>query len=159
MCRDTSPRFFSGTALPFECPAQQHLHGMPGIDRAKRFRKPEGRSVDLFRTLFFVSGDRPSDHYAPRTIHMSVDFPARASSSPGNPRSRDPALARRVQELLAPLRRLDVSWGLNHGTGRSPPSYRNADVPGFSSASTIPGLPPSIFELGKAVSPCGVRAC
>ena len=53
---------------------------------------------------------------APRTIHDFGGFPpelyAARYAAPG-----DPALARRVQQLLAPLPvTLDEGWGLDHGS-------------------------------------------
>jgi 4,5-DOPA dioxygenase extradiol len=52
----------------------------------------------------------------PRTIHDFGGFP-RELYGVQYPASGDPELARRVQQLLAPLPvKLDDSWGLDHGT-------------------------------------------
>jgi 4,5-DOPA dioxygenase extradiol len=67
---------------------------------------------------------------APRTIHDFGGFPQELYevqySAPG-----DPSLARRVQELLAPLPvALDDRWGLDHGTWSVlRHAYPKADIP------------------------------
>lgn len=53
---------------------------------------------------------------APRTIHDFGGFPAELYQVQ-YPAPGDPALARRIRHLLAPLEvKLDTSWGLDHGT-------------------------------------------
>ena len=55
---------------------------------------------------------------SPRTIHDFGGFP-RELFQIQYPAPGDPVLARRVQQLLAPLEvKLDNSWGLDHGTDR-----------------------------------------
>lgn len=65
---------------------------------------------------WFVPGTGVTISTAPRTIHDFGRFPRELYqvqySAPG-----DPDLARRVQQMLAPLSvYLDNSWGLDHGT-------------------------------------------
>lgn len=65
---------------------------------------------------WYVPGTSVTAMPAPRTIHDFGGFPAElyrvAYPAPG-----DPALARRIQMLLAPLSvGLDEQWGLDHGT-------------------------------------------
>jgi 4,5-DOPA dioxygenase extradiol len=65
---------------------------------------------------WFVPGTGVTVSTSPRTIHDFGGFP-RELYQVQYPASGDPALARRVQQLLAPLHvNLDDSWGLDHGT-------------------------------------------
>src|SRR5580693_4890890 len=67
---------------------------------------------------WFVPGTGVTIGTAPRTIHDFGGFP-RELYQVQYPAPGDPALAHRVQELLAPLPvKLDESWGLDHGHGR-----------------------------------------
>ena len=63
-----------------------------------------------------MTGTRVTANQAPRTIHDFGGFP-RELYEVQYPAPGDPELARRVQNLLAPLPvLLDESWGLDHGT-------------------------------------------
>jgi 4,5-DOPA dioxygenase extradiol len=90
---------------------------------------------------------------APRTIHDFGGFPQELYQvqylAPG-----DPDLARRVQELLAPLRvKLDNSWGLDHGTWSVLRHvYPDADVPVVQLGIDEIQLPAFHFQLGKKLT-------
>jgi 4,5-DOPA dioxygenase extradiol len=91
---------------------------------------------------------------APRTIHDFGGFPPElyrvAYPAPG-----DPALARRVQKLLAPLPVvLDERWGLDHGTWSVLCHvYPKADVP-IVQLSIDQREPASFhYELGRQLAP------
>jgi 4,5-DOPA dioxygenase extradiol len=91
---------------------------------------------------------------APRTIHDFGGFPRELYEvqyrAPG-----DPALARRVRKMLAPLEvKLDESWGLDHGTWSVLRHvYPDADVP-IVQLSIDETQPPAFhFELGRKLAP------
>lgn len=90
---------------------------------------------------------------APRTIHDFGGFP-RELFQVQYPAPGDPVLARRVQNLLAPLAvRLDNSWGLDHGTWSVLRHvYSDADIP-VVQLSIDEGKPASFhFEIGKKLA-------
>ena len=90
----------------------------------------------------------------PRTIHDFGGFP-RELYQVQYPAPGDPALARRVQQLLAPLDvRLDDSWGLDHGTWSVLKHvYPAADIP-VVQLSIDETRPASFhFELARKLAP------
>ena len=91
---------------------------------------------------------------APPTIHDFGGFP-QALYQVEYPAPGDPALARRVQQLLAPIDvKLDHSWGLDHGTWSVLKHvYPAADVP-VVQLSIDETKPASVhFEIGKKLAP------
>jgi len=79
-------------------------------------RMPKPKAILSISAHWFVPETGVTISTAPRTIHDFGGFP-RELYQVQYPAPGEPALARRVQELLAPLPvRLDNSWGLDHGT-------------------------------------------
>jgi 4,5-DOPA dioxygenase extradiol len=90
---------------------------------------------------------------APRTIHDFGGFP-RELFQVQYPAPGDPDLARRVQQLLAPLPvRFDERWGLDHGTWSVLCHvYPKADIP-IVQLSIDETQPPSLhYEIGKRLA-------
>jgi 4,5-DOPA dioxygenase extradiol len=91
---------------------------------------PRPHAVLAISAHWFVSASAVTINAAPRTIHDFGGFP-RELYEVQYPAPGDPALARRVQELLSPIDvALDDSWGLDHGTWSVMSHvYPDADMP------------------------------
>ena len=103
---------------------------------------------------WYVPGTGVTVSTKPRTIHDFGGFPAELYQV-GYPAPGDPALARRVQELLTPLEvGLDDSWGLDHGTWSVlKHAYPAADIP-VVQLSIDENRPASFhFEIGRKLAP------
>ena len=103
---------------------------------------------------WYVPGTGVTVSTAPRTIHDFGGFPAELYQVQ-YPAPGDPALARRVQGLLAPLDVvLDDSWGLDHGTWSVlKHAYPAADIP-VVQLSIDETKPASFhFDVGRKLAP------
>ena len=80
-------------------------------------RLPRPKGVLCISAHWYVPGTGVTISTAPRTIHDFGGFPPELYQV-RYPAPGDPRLARRVQQLLAPLPvALDDRWGLDHGAG------------------------------------------
>ncbi|HWA62038.1 MAG TPA: 4,5-DOPA dioxygenase extradiol [Caulobacteraceae bacterium] len=92
----------------------------------------------------------------PRTIHdFGASFP-KALFDKQYPAPGDPALARRVAELLAPtpVALDDRQWGFDHGTWSVlVHAFPNADVPVVQLGMDVALTPAQRFDIGKRLAP------
>jgi 4,5-DOPA dioxygenase extradiol len=116
-------------------------------------RIPKPKSILYISAHWYVPETGVTVSTSPRTIHDFGGFPQELFQvkypAPGNP-----ALARRVQKMLAPLPvRLDDSWGLDHGTWSVLCHvYPKADIP-VVQISIDEKQPPSFhYEIGKRLA-------
>ena len=118
----------------------------------KNLERP--RAVLCVSAHWYLPATLVSAMSAPRTIHDFGGFP-RELYQVQYPAPGDPELARRVQEILAPLPvELDDSWGLDHGTWSVLLHvFPEADIPIVQ--LSIDETQPSAFhfELGKRLAP------
>ena len=92
----------------------------------------------------------------PRTIHdFGASFP-QALFDMQYPAPGDPALARRVAELLAPtpVALDDRQWGFDHGTWSVlVKAYPNADIPVVQLGMDVNLTPAQRFDIGRRLAP------
>jgi 4,5-DOPA dioxygenase extradiol len=114
---------------------------------------PKPRAILCISAHWFVPETGVTISTAPRTIHDFGGFP-RALYEVAYPAPGDPELARRVQQMLAPLPvTLDDRWGLDHGAWSVLKHvYPRADVP-IVQLSIDEREPASFhFEVGKRLA-------
>lgn len=115
---------------------------------------PRPKAILSISAHWFVPETGVTVSTAPRTIHDFGGFP-RELYQVQYPAPGDPDLARRVQQLLAPVPvKLDNSWGLDHGTWSVLRHvYPNSDIP-IVQLSVDETQPASFhFEIGRKLAP------
>ena len=147
----TMPAIFFGHGNPMNALLRNEwTEGWAAI--GKNLERP--RAVLCVSAHWYLPATLVSAMSAPRTIHDFGGFP-RELYQVQYPAPGDPELARRVQEILAPLPvELDDSWGLDHGTWSVLLHvFPEADIPIVQ--LSIDETQPSAFhfELGKRLAP------
>lgn len=115
---------------------------------------PRPRAILAVSAHWYIPATRVTAMSHPRTIHDFGGFPEELYAI-DYPAPGDPALARRVQELLTPLSvEADETWGLDHGTWSVLYHlFPRADIP-VVQLSIDRAQPPSYhYEIGKRLTP------
>jgi 4,5-DOPA dioxygenase extradiol len=115
---------------------------------------PRPKAVLAISAHWYLPGTLVTAMETPRTIHDFGGFPAELYRA-RYPAPGDPALARRVQALLAPLAvGSDHLWGLDHGTWAVLCHvYPQAEIP-IVQLSIDESQPPAFhYELGRLLAP------
>jgi 4,5-DOPA dioxygenase extradiol len=115
---------------------------------------PRPKAILSISAHWFVPGTGVTIATAPRTIHDFGGFP-RELYQVRYPAPGDPALALRVQQLLAPIEVApDSTWGLDHGTWSVLRHvYPQADIP-VVQLSIDESRPASFhYEIGRRIAP------
>jgi 4,5-DOPA dioxygenase extradiol len=115
---------------------------------------PRPRAILSVSAHWYARGTGVTAMERPRTIHDFYGFP-KPLYEVAYPAPGDPALARRVRELAAPVdAALDQSWGLDHGTWQVLlHAFPRADVPVVQ--LSMDGAQPASFHyaLGRQLAP------
>jgi 4,5-DOPA dioxygenase extradiol len=145
------PAVFFGHGNPMNALAQ---NGWTRAWSALGAELPRPRAVLAVSAHWYLPGTHVTAMDAPRTIHDFGGFP-RELYEVQYPAPGDPALARRVQELLAPVEaQRDERWGLDHGTWSVLVHvYPNADVPVVQLSIDETQPPAFHYELGRRLAP------
>lgn len=147
----TLPAFFIGHGNPLNAVRQNSF-----TDGWSRIGRQTARPIGILAISahWFAPGTGVTVSTSPKTIHDFGGFPQELYQV-RYPAPGDPALARRVQQLLAPLPvNLDDSWGLDHGTWSVLKHiYPAADIPvvQLSIDETKDAL--FHFEIGRRLAP------
>lgn len=148
---DTLPAIFFGHGNPLHALSQNaYTEAWANIGKSM----PRPCAVLAISAHWYVPGTAVTAMPSPRTIHDFGGFP-RTLFEVQYPAPGAPALARRVQELLAPLQvASDLNWGLDHGTWSVLCHvFPQADVPIVQLSIDETQTPAFHYEIGKRLAP------
>lgn len=135
------------------------MHALARNDYTEAWRRlgeemPRPRAILAISAHWYGAGTAVTVAAAPRTIHDFGGFPQELYQVQ-YPAPGDPALAGRVQQLLAPLAvDSDDSWGLDHGTWSVLCHvYPNADIPVVQLSIDATKGADRHFEIGRMLAP------
>lgn len=144
------PLIFFGHGNPMNALAQnQYTEGWARIGQ----EIPRPKAILSISAHWYTQQTGVTINTAPRTIHDFGGFP-RELYHVQYPAPGSPALARRVQELLAPISViLDESWGLDHGTWSVLKHvYPAADIPVVQLSLDATEPPSFHYEIGRRIA-------
>ena len=145
------PAVFFGHGDPMNALAKNHYtDGWASIGHSI----PRPKAVLAVSAHWYLPGTAVTASLQPRTIHDFGGFP-RELHEVQYPAPGSPALARRVQDLLAPVAvDLDDNWGLDHGTWSVLCHvFPEADVPVVQLSIDETQPPQFHYEIGKRLAP------
>src|SRR5262245_6083663 len=145
------PAVFFGHGSPMNTLADnRYTQAWAGIGSAA----PRPKAILAISAHWLTRGTAVTAMAQPRTIHDFGGFPRELSEFP-YPAPGDPALAARVQQLLAPIPvELDQRWGLDHGTWSVlAHAYPAADVPVVQLSIDGTQPPQYHYDLAKKLAP------
>jgi 4,5-DOPA dioxygenase extradiol len=145
------PALFIGHGNPMNAVSKNHY-----TEAWRRIGQslPKPKAIVSISAHWYAPGTAVTVATQPRTIHDFGGFP-RALYEVQYPAPGEPAFARRIQHMLAPVSvRLDEDWGLDHGSWSVLRHvYPDADVPVVQLGMDETQPPAFHFEIGQKLAP------
>lgn len=151
MTAQTMPALFLGHGSPMSALEDNEF---TRAWRALGERLPRPRAILAVSAHWETKGVLVTAAERPRTIHDFYGFPP-ALYAKQYPAAGEPALARRVESMLAPYARADLdSWGYDHGTWSVlAHMYPAADIPVIQLSMDVRLAPRGHYQVGRALAP------
>jgi len=144
------PVLFVGHGSPMSAiEHNQHSDGWAALGR----RLPRPKAILAISAHWETKGVLITSAERPRTIHDFYGFPpelyAQHYDAPG-----DPALAKQIEQMLAPYARADLDfWGFDHGTWSVlMHMYPEADIPVIQLSMDLRLAPRGHYQIGQALA-------
>ena len=145
------PAIFFGHGNPMNALSKNtYTDGWNAIGR----QLPRPKAILAVSAHWYIPATAVTAVSRPRTIHDFGGFP-RELYEVEYPAPGDPSLAKRVQELLAPISTaLDEHWGLDHGTWSVLCHvFPDADIPVVQLSIDETRSPEFHYQIGKRLAP------